>query len=311
MPQIVHLEEYNNGQITAFNEVQTEATYARLKQTVTSSEHFKTLNRKKKKRLAFLLYRCIRDSANFINNLQLNVNQNQFLVNLVQTTQEQLHNSRTYLQENTDTRIEDCFRPEMATSIKQYKMFSLTPLYSFTLKYVEIDIVHLKSLLLKVRRELQSDDIIGKGDNENKHERATYFLVKYLISIANDKAMFTNMVRTDGYGIDFILAGPQNQAAAFPDLEISDFSLEEIGIRFHLWGVDPGQKNIFIAPDGHGEEAHQVRKYSAAEYYTRAGFKRTNQRIIDLKNEDGNFLQAEYEGLLVTVPVPEYMTSRK
>ncbi|GAA5807598.1 hypothetical protein MFLAVUS_000964 [Mucor flavus] len=105
--------------------------------------------------------------------------------------------------------------------------------------------------------------------------------------------MFTNMVRTDGYGIDFILAGPQKQAAALPDLEISDFSLEEIGTRFHLWGVDPGQKNIFTASDGHGEEAHQVRKYSAAEYYTRAGFKRTNQRIIDLKNEDEKFLQAE------------------
>lgn len=105
--------------------------------------------------------------------------------------------------------------------------------------------------------------------------------------------MFTNMVRTDGYGIDFILAGPQKQAAALPDLEISDFSLEEINSRFHLWGVDPGQKNIFTASDGHGEEPHQVRKYSAAEYYTRAGFKKTNKRIINLKNEDENFLQAE------------------
>ncbi|GAA5812210.1 hypothetical protein MFLAVUS_005660 [Mucor flavus] len=272
---LVYLEEYSNGQITAFNEVQIEAAYARLKQTVTSSEHFKTLNRKKKNRLAFLLYRCIRDSANFMNNLQLNVNQNQFLVNLVQTTQEQLRNSRTYLQENTDTRIEDCFRPEMATSIKQYKMFSLTRLYSFTLKYVEIDIAHLKSLLLKVRRELQSDDIIDEGDNENKHERATYFFSQVfdfdsvrLDLNYNGKAMFTNMVRTDGYGIAFILTGPQNQAAALPDLENSNFSLEEL-------------------------EAHQVRKYSAAEYYTRAGFKRTNQRIIDLKNEDEKILQAE------------------
>lgn len=172
---LVYLEEYNNGQITAFNEVQTEATYAWLKQMVTSSELFVTLNRKKKNRLAFLLYRCIRDSTNFINNLQLNVNQDRFLVNLVQTTQEQLRNSRRYLQENANTRIEDCFRPEMATSIKKYKMFSLTPLYSFTHKYFEIDIVHLKSLLLKVRRELQSDDTIDEGDNENKHEKATYF----------------------------------------------------------------------------------------------------------------------------------------
>ncbi|GAA5807717.1 hypothetical protein MFLAVUS_001091 [Mucor flavus] len=138
------------------------------------------------------------------------------------------------------------------------------------------------------------------------------------------------MVRTNGYGIDFILAGPQNQTTALPDLEISDFSLEEIGTRFHLWDVDSGQKNIFTASDGHGEEAHQLRKYSAAEYYTCAGLKPFEQDDrIPLVALGGAVFptsmkgtlpgltrclvkllkQAEYEGLLVTVPVTEYMTS--
>ncbi|KAI9364599.1 hypothetical protein BD770DRAFT_378502 [Pilaira anomala] len=71
--------------------------------------------------------------------------------------------------------------------------------------------------------------------------------------------MFTNMVQTDGYGIDFILAGPRQQQAALPDLDLNDFTGEEINQRFHLWGVDPGLKTIFTASNGHGEDPHQTR----------------------------------------------------
>lgn len=102
--------------------------------------------------------------------------------------------------------------------------------------------------------------------------------------------MFTNMVRTDGHGIDFILAVPKRQMGEFPDLDLHDFTTEELNTRFHLWGVDPGQVNIFTASDGHGTGHHQTRKYSTAEYYTRAGFKKTNATILNLKNDDELFL---------------------
>ena len=59
-----------------------------------------------------------------------------------------------------------------------------------------------------------------------------------LYSTANE--MFTNMVRTDGYGIDFILAGRVNQETQHPDLELNDFTPDELQNRFRLWGVDPG-----------------------------------------------------------------------
>ncbi|KAG2230908.1 hypothetical protein INT48_000020 [Thamnidium elegans] len=79
------------------------------------------------------------------------------------------------------------------------------------------------------------------------------------------------MVRTDGYCINFILAGPERQSNKLPNLDLNDFTPEEINKRFHLWGVDPGQISIFTASDGHDTDPHQLRKYSTAEYYTRTG----------------------------------------
>ncbi|KAI8082320.1 hypothetical protein BDF21DRAFT_361394 [Thamnidium elegans] len=105
--------------------------------------------------------------------------------------------------------------------------------------------------------------------------------------------MFTNMVRTDGYGIDFILAGPERQSNKLPNLDVNDFTPEGINERFHLWGVDPGQINIFTASDGHDTDPHQLRKYPTAEYYTRAGLKKTNLHILNYKNADLQFQEAE------------------
>ncbi|KAI8065060.1 hypothetical protein BDF21DRAFT_427729 [Thamnidium elegans] len=93
--------------------------------------------------------------------------------------------------------------------------------------------------------------------------------------------MFTNMVRTDGYGIDFILTVPERQSNKLSNLDLNDFTPEEINERFHLWGVNPGQINIFTASDGHNTNPHQLRKYSTAEYYTRTGFKKTNLHILN------------------------------
>ncbi|KAI9247611.1 hypothetical protein EDC94DRAFT_528825 [Helicostylum pulchrum] len=101
------------------------------------------------------------------------------------------------------------------------------------------------------------------------------------------------MVRTDGYGIDFILAGPKNPDANLPDLDLNDFTPRELNENFCLWGADPGQTNIFTASDGHGDDSHQVRKYSTAEYYTRAGFKKSNKTILNLKNGDEQLSEAE------------------
>lgn len=302
---LLYFEAFNNDTIRTFNEVQTEASYVWVKQALNGSDLFKVLNRKKRNRLSFLAFTSLRDNTNFENTLQLETAQYEYIVNLIQTTRNQIVNSKIYMDESNENRlnvrIQYCFRPEMLLSIKQYKLFSLVPMYSFTRKYVEIDIAHLKSLLRKVQRETQIPlETLQENQEDRKHDDATLLFSQVfdfdrlrLDLNYNGKEMFTNMVRTDGYGIDFILAGPKKQESDLPDLTLDDFTAEELNERFCLWGVDPGQINIFTASDGHGTDPHQVRRYSAAEYYTRAGFKRTNKVILNLKNNDEQFLQAE------------------
>jgi hypothetical protein len=89
------------------------------------------------------------------------------------------------------------------------------------------------------------------------------------------------------------LAGPKNQAAELPDLDTLDFTTEELGTKFRLWGAEHGMINIFTASDGHDNNPHEVRKHSAAEYYTRAGFKKFNKEILNYKNDDPHFLEVE------------------
>ncbi|GAA5813016.1 hypothetical protein MFLAVUS_006482 [Mucor flavus] len=312
---LLYFEAFNNDTIRTFNEVQTEASYVWVKQALNGSDLFKVLNRKKRNRLSFLAFTSLRDNTNFENTLQLETAQYEYIVNLIQTTRNQIVNSKIYMDESNENRlnvrIQYCFRPEMLLSIKQYKLFSLVPMYSFTRKYVEIDIAHLKFLLRKVQRETQIPleilretqillETLQENQEDRKHDDATLLFSQVfdfdrlrLDLNYNGKEMFTNMVRTDGYGIDFILAGPKKQESDLPDLALDDFTAEELNERFCLWGVDPGQINIFTASDGHGTDPHQVRRYSAAEYYTRAGFKRTNKVILNLKNNDEQFLQAE------------------
>ncbi|GAA5814021.1 hypothetical protein MFLAVUS_007511 [Mucor flavus] len=234
---LLYFEAFNNDTIRTFNEVQTEAS------------------------LSFLAFTSLRDNTNFENTLQLETAQYEYIVNLIQTTRNQIVNSKIYMDEiQRETQI-------------------------------PLEILRETQIPLETLQENQED---------RKHDDATLLFSQVfdfdrlrLDLNYNGKGMFTNMVRTDGYGIDFILAGPKKQESDLPDLALDDFTAEELNERFCLWGVDPGQINIFTASDGHGTDPHQVRRYSAAEYYTRAGFKRTNKVILNLKNNDEQFLQAE------------------
>lgn len=87
------------------------------------------------------------------------------------------------------------------------------------------------------------------------------------------------------------MAAPKRQTDGLPDLELSDFTAEELNTTFHLWGADPGVKNIYTASDDHGvEDSHQIRKYSTDEYYTRAGYKKTNREIAQIKQDNQELL---------------------
>ncbi|KAI8393975.1 uncharacterized protein BYT42DRAFT_477292, partial [Radiomyces spectabilis] len=95
------------------------------------------------------------------------------------------------------------------------------------------------------------------------------------------KELFTNVVRTDGYAIDFVFA--RRKYEALPNLTMDDFTTDKLQGTFQLWGADPGMTEVFVASDGHDENPHQVRKFSTDEFYTVAGFKKTNSKVLNLK----------------------------
>lgn len=156
-----YFEQYNDGQVEAYNEIQTEATYGYFKQNISDSELFKSLNRKKRTRLAYRVFCCVRDDVDFTSNLTLTPNQDEFLYELTITTRHKIACSKFYLTNNTGiVTIEECFRPNMSTAIKKYKLFNLVPQYSFKSKYVDIDFRDLKQLLRKARKMLNDKNAL-------------------------------------------------------------------------------------------------------------------------------------------------------
>lgn len=77
------------------------------------------------------------------------------------------------------------------------------------------------------------------------------------------------------------------------DVVFLTFATDELNTALHLGGVDPGITNIFIASDDHGDNPHQIRKYSAVEYYTRAGYKKNKQGKLGARTGNPALLDIE------------------
>jgi hypothetical protein len=101
------------------------------------------------------------------------------------------------------------------------------------------------------------------------------------------QVLFTNRIRTDGYAVDFIFARPAKPGSELPELDFDDFTEDELQDTFHLWGVDPGITEIFVAVDDHEDDAHQIRKMSTTEFHVQAGYEKTNQKIAKMKKACG------------------------
>ena len=66
---LAYLGAFNNDQVRTFNEVQVEPSYEWVKQVIRTSDEFKQLNRKKRSRLSFLVFRSLRDDLVLSNDL--------------------------------------------------------------------------------------------------------------------------------------------------------------------------------------------------------------------------------------------------
>ncbi|CEG73157.1 hypothetical protein RMATCC62417_08590 [Rhizopus microsporus] len=95
-----------------------------------------------------------------------------------------------------------------------------------------------------------------------------------LLPSQNNKIMFANTVKTDGFSVDFVFnkrTTKNTSLAANIDLELEDFDLEEVQQTYLPMFLDPGRKSVFTAAVGFDKAKHQIRRCSTAEYYHMTG----------------------------------------
>ncbi|KAI8376107.1 uncharacterized protein BYT42DRAFT_573429, partial [Radiomyces spectabilis] len=115
------------------------------------------------------------------------------------------------------------------------RVFPLIPIYHFRRQYATIDLQTLRSLLLRACVPLLP-------------ARETAF--------AQFSAIFNFAKLRDGYGVDCIFT--RRKLESLPQLAIEDFTTAELDRTFHLC-------------DGHGQQTHQIRRCSTAEFYHNLG----------------------------------------
>ncbi|KAG0184584.1 hypothetical protein DFQ28_010889, partial [Apophysomyces sp. BC1034] len=190
----------------------------------------------------------------------------------IQAARTQIGNSVRYGEAEDDVDPRECFRPDWGTVAKQQRVFSIT----------------LENLL-----DASEISLLGarttEDSNEAYQQKTSQFEAVFdfrKVQRPNNSArhMFTNVVRTDGFAVDFIFARSTSDDQ-LPDLDPSDFDADELSEAFELWGADPGLTNVFFACNGNGTEPYEIRKISTAEYYTKAGFKAATRKIHKKKVE--------------------------
>lgn len=97
--------------------------------------------------------------------------------------------------------------------------------------------------------------------------------------------MFTNQVCSDGFSIVFQFARPKKPQAV--ELELQDFTSEEISKYYRVCAIDPGVRHLFTASYGAGGAHHEVRRCSSKEYYTMTGSLRRGKQLLSSKKRLG------------------------
>jgi hypothetical protein len=79
------------------------------------------------------------------------------------------------------------------------------------------------------------------------------------------RKMFANRIVTDGSSVSFVFSRKAKPLDQGVELELTDFTLQEVNAIFNPCAVDPGRTNAFAAAYGFGDNSHTVVKYTTKE----------------------------------------------
>ncbi|KAL4207464.1 hypothetical protein AB4K20DRAFT_1832890 [Rhizopus microsporus] len=113
---------------------------------------------------------------------------------------------------------------------------------------------------------------------------------KLRINSQNNKIMFANTVKSDGFTVDFVInkrTTKDTSLAANVDLAPEDFDLKEVKQTYQPMFLGPGRKSVFTAAIGLDTTNHQIRRCSTAKYYHMTGSTKYIKKLEKLKTEKG------------------------
>ncbi|ORE11873.1 hypothetical protein BCV72DRAFT_331883 [Rhizopus microsporus var. microsporus] len=103
-----------------------------------------------------------------------------------------------------------------------------------------------------------------------------------LLPNQNNKIMFANTVKSDGFSVDFVFnkrTTKDTSLIANIDLKLEDFGLEEVKQAYQPMFLDPGRKSVFTAAIGLDTTNHQIRRCSTAELKAQKGIRTIETNI--------------------------------
>jgi len=165
---------------------------------------------------------------------------------------------------------------KLSPSAQLPRLFSLCPLPSFNWRFIAMNAELLASLFPSVRKPdypAQYAAVFHQVFNFDQFGFQRYVVIvitqRYCTSTDNllhsheqlmldPRKMFANKILTDGSSVSFGFsrkAKPHDQGV---ELELTDFTLEEVTEIFNPCAVDPGRTNAFTAAYGFGDNSHTV-----------------------------------------------------
>ncbi|KAI9275006.1 hypothetical protein EDC94DRAFT_509375, partial [Helicostylum pulchrum] len=117
--------------------------------------------------------------------------------------------------------------------------------------------------------------------------------IEKLMPNGENDILFGNIIRSDGFCVDFLfyrcIESKQDDTISIPNhnLELQDFTFEEVENTYRPRFIDPGRKSVFTAANGLDSSQHQVRRCNTKKYYHLTGSTVYSSKLQKKKDEEG------------------------
>ncbi|ORX45707.1 hypothetical protein DM01DRAFT_1377999 [Hesseltinella vesiculosa] len=182
------------------------------------------------------------------------------------------------------------------------RLFSVLPTPSLTRKFIQVSHDSLGEIMRHFGLEHY---VVPQAIRPVAGQVHDNFKILNLKRIHSGRGIFLNQLYTDGYSV-CVPFKKMSGASSDQPLRLTDISPVAMQ-QMDVWGKDPGVTDIFVASNSSDPRAylspadlpgepllatppnprHQIRRFSSAEYYVKAGYRKTVANIKAWKQQHG------------------------